>query len=336
MECALVVACTNGKSSRPAARLGRIRRRIRGATTKSVFEAWSMELDDRVEGRVRADELYSGVAWAAARAVGDAVRRLSPDAGCWVLSAGYGLIHWDQLLLPYAATFSPGHVDSVGAQDPDAYRETNAQWWHYLTAWRPQGHEGPRSFRTLATVVDRAMIVMSPRYLDAAADDIAKAAASLSSCVVVSGGLRPTHPLAEYSIPFDKRLREAESVTGAERLLDASDMSLNQRLAEHLVVELGADAFDLQEARRYVRAAMQSRRPPRSYKHRVSASDEEVAAFVESALLEDPEAAKTPLLRAWRQQGRQCEQKRFGRIYEETRTAIELAQLRTTPLETST
>ena len=49
----------------------------------------------------------------------------------WVYSAGYGLIAIDEPLVPYAAaTFAPGHDDSVCA---DA-EERRKKWWQGLTS----------------------------------------------------------------------------------------------------------------------------------------------------------------------------------------------------------
>jgi hypothetical protein len=319
---AVVVACTNGKSRTPVAHLGAVRRKNSNSKVSRLFDAWRGRLDGPGE-RVAAEELYSGVAWAASRELAAVARAKAPDTQFWVLSAGYGLVSARAGLLPYAATFSPDKSDSIRrAGDGPAI---NRSWWHLLVNWRPAGHDGPRSLTELAATVDGLMIVMSPRYLDAALDDLLVALAGPAG-VVVSAGLADSHPLAPLSLRFDKRLREPEDVTGRPRLVDASDMSLNQRVAAHLVNELGADGFRRDAAQQYLDRAMEARRPARTFRHRVAANDDEVAEFVEAQLLADPRTSKTALLRSWRKSGRQCEQKRFGRIFHDVKTAFELAQ----------
>lgn len=327
MGVGLVVACTNRKAVETTARLRDVRRSSAVSSLGQLFDGWTRRIADERVGRVtKARVLYSGVAWAASRDAAVALASVSDEASTWVLSAGYGLVSDEDELVPYAATFSPGKADSV-ARTSAGYRAANQRWWQHLSMWRPEGITGPRTFADLAKRVDALLVVMSPRYLLAAEADLLAAADSGTHTVIVSGGLPRGHALAGHAVEFDKRLREPEDVTGAPRLLRASDMSLNQRVAEHLICELGMEAFDLHAANAYLENEMSKRHTARTYDHRDAASDDEVLEFIESALVESESASKTRLLRDWRASGRQCEQKRFGRLFDQAKEAVELAGL---------
>lgn len=323
MGLGLAVACTNRKTVAPVVALRDIRRRSEPNPMSTLFANWvdALAEADR-EATVPARDLYSGVAWSASRDVASALSRVDADASTWVASAGYGLVAADDDLVPYAATFSPGKADSI-ARSTAGYMTVNRRWWDHLAAWHPEGVSGPRTFRELADRVDALMVAMSPRYLLAAEQDLLAVARSGVSLVIVSGGLAEKSSLAPWALNFDKRLREPEEVTGHPRLLAASDMSLNQRVAERLISDLGRDAFDFHAASRYLAEHMAKRRPARTWAHREAATDDEILGFLEGRLVEDSSVSKTRLLGEWRACGRQCEQKRFGALYEQARLNVD-------------
>lgn len=327
MVLGLVVACTNGKAAEPRVRLGEVRQRVREASPGRLFDCWATEVDGSAsDATVTAQDLYAGAAWAASMDAADALRGIDAASSTWVLSAGYGLVSVNDQLVPYSATFSPGASDSV-ASSSGGYHAANLRWWQHLMSWRPNRVDGPRSFAELADHVDALMVVMSPRYLLAAEGDLLAAAQSGIPLVIVSGGLARDGRLAAHAVDFDKRLREPEEATGAPRLVRASDMSLNQRVAEQLVASLGQDAFDLPVASAYLEAEMGKRAAARTFGHREAATDEQVLDFIECALLADGNPSKTRLLAEWRASGRQCEQKRFGHLFDQARETVQLAGL---------
>ncbi|MCE6966322.1 tgtA5 cluster protein 2 [Enterobacter sp. MW07] len=102
-----------------------------------------------------AGELYTGQHWQRAVTAAE-----TAGAGLWVLSAGLGLLHISDPVVPYEATFS---------SMPFSHRTL----WSHLTASSP----GKRRCASLETLMqqrphDRFIVAASPLYLRAVEDDL--------------------------------------------------------------------------------------------------------------------------------------------------------------------
>lgn len=102
-----------------------------------------------------AGELYTGQHWQRAVTAAE-----SAGAGLWVLSAGLGLLHISDPVVPYEATFS---------SMPFSHRTL----WSHLTASPP----GERRYASLQRLMqerphDRFIVAASPLYLQAVEDDL--------------------------------------------------------------------------------------------------------------------------------------------------------------------
>src|SRR5262249_30928840 len=149
-------------------------------------------------------------------------------AQLWIVSAGYGLVSPDAQLVSYAATFAPGHLDSVVR--PHEPRGAALQWWDGLTLWDGPEPGAPRSFAELAAVAGDGtlLVVASAASLDASAADLEAAAHNLSDAdrlMVLCAGMRDHDRLAPYRLPADAR---------AQHALGGTRQTLNVRLARWL------------------------------------------------------------------------------------------------------
>jgi hypothetical protein len=271
--------------------------------------AWIGRLTvDAAAPGVAARDLYAGEHWQVARgmtglgAAGETVR-------LWACSAGYGLISATALIHPYAATFTPGHPDSVPPGDGAAL------WWQALARWEGPEPESPRSIRELVSDDPGAtfFLALPPAYLQACQADIAGArslAHDPEQIIIVSAGTRRAGDLAPAVVPTDARLQAC---------LGGTRQALNARIAAHLLsagIRRRADAAD------YL-SALVMRQPPLPRYERQRLSDQEVLDLITARLDRPPSMSASRMLRELRDAGYACEQRRFGSLYQRAAGAIQ-------------
>jgi len=249
-----------------------------------------------------ARELYKGPGWTASVRLVDALQVVA-ELDWRIISAGYGLLHPEQQVVRYAATFLAGHPDSVpgAAEGPGA----TGDWWAQTNRIRGQ----PQPLVLLAEQVDGLVIAASATYVDAIGHELVEAAQQVPTVVFCAG--RPRDPAVAALAPrFDRRLREGDAP-----FVRGGDVGFNQRVAAQCAELLGPDVVNRARVDEVLAVAMEGEGPVRH--GRQAASDATVTAFIDAALTIDPSASRTVLLRRWRDRGRACEQGRFGALYEQ-------------------
>ena len=261
--------------------------------------------------RIPARELYGGDHWAVAREISS--RRFNVQT--YVCSAGYGLIHIDDPISPYSATFSRRHPDTVwqnsGREDISA-----ADWWAKICGWKGHRGFGPRSFVELASenTDTPLLVVASEIYLRAIHRDLVKARESLVCprlLLVLSAGTRELGELTENLLPCDARMQP--EVGGVRR-------SLNVRLASKIVSE-ARDVPTLDGLKRKLRRLL-AKQPDLPVYNRKPMSDDEVRKFILKGIRRHKKASHTPMLRELRDAGYACEQKRFAGLFREVSESV--------------
>ena len=307
MRIGVVVPCTDGKRFTAAPVQLRGFTDIRPVATRA--NRW-VEALGAEQTRHRAVDLYKGVGWSAScDLVSAAGAQTTSVVEARVISAGLGLLSLEELVPSYSATFVPGHPDSVSSgTDPGL---DNRSWWAAVN----KAQQRPAPLQQLADELDGLVVAASDRYVDAISDDLA-AALDRAPIVIFSSGRPRDQRLCSVTPIFDRRLRE-----GPDPLVRANDQSLNQRVAAAAIRALGTDVVDVETTSAFLAARME-RPPPTRYARR-AATDETVARFIERVLLVDPAVSKSRLLRQWRDADRACEQRRFGRIFDEVRTRLQ-------------
>lgn len=100
--------------------------------------------------------------------------------------------------------------------------------------------------------------------------------------------------------------------------------AISIRLAAKIVQTI--DEVDLtHEAAANLTARLMAEAAPLERHSRSPLSDDQVSAYIASALRTDTPPSCTALLRMMRDAGMACEQSRFRRLYQETRATIEQA-----------
>lgn len=308
----LVVACTDRKTQPPSPEARA--RTLFGNSLADRVSAWTDTLSVSGSKRIPAEQLYAGDNWQVAKStVGVAPEGV--HVRIWVCSAGYGLLTPETLVCAYAATFTPGHADSVV---PRGSAYTTSEWWSALAEWAPAG-TGHRSIASLATSAARTrdfvLVALPQSYLRAVIGDLTAAALAIGDrLAILSVGAQPgdfqqsetdTSPLTDHLLPSDVRLKNM--VGGAMH-------SLNVRVARKLLSKADEWIDNPTRLRELLNTWIDAT-PALEQFDRDRCDDESVKDFIRAALKDSPKAKHTGLLRVFRVAGRACEQTRFRELY---------------------
>ncbi len=300
----LVVTCTQRKklASVDRLRVGSLRQ----SGIKGRVDEWRGHLALNGVPTRPARDLYAGDSWTV-------VRRLSALEGArtWVCSAGYGLVSIGAPLAGYAATFSPGHEDSVSGKSDTATRTFECQqWWAGVSKWVGPEAGAVRSLTALARQHSRTPMLFagSESYLRALQVDLAEAGRILGDrLIVISAGSPELAGLQAHQLPCDARF-QAE-VGGARQ-------SLNVRILERLLEEVSSEDLDVPHATDAICAMSENLEPLKKF-DREPMTDDQVRDFINKEREANPKAKHSPLLRKLRDTGHRCEQSRFKQLFTE-------------------
>lgn len=302
----IVLSCTNRKriSAVPGLRL----RDFPFTDTQRRANAW-IEAAAHANAPIAAGDLYLGEYWR----VGTGLARSAAVRGqtsLSVLSAGVGLVHTDQPIPSYGATFAQRHPDSVCTHQAETPSAIRRQWWNALAAW--PGPAAVRGARRLADLADtpgaRLLVCAGPDYLDAVADDLRAAHTVLGDDrLVVFTSTEPFEGLSEVWVRCPGQLRMR---------LGGSMASTTVRAARAVFEALGrGDSLNADVARRRVDSLLRNADPLPHF-NRVPLSDREVIEWIRADAEANPNAAnKSAALRRLRTEGFACAQGRFGSLY---------------------
>jgi hypothetical protein len=295
----IIVTCTERKTAKVPERL-----HLRDVPDGEPWERasnWVGRLTDEATTPThRASNLYAGEHWTRAKALPGFV--VDTQAQLWTCSAGYGLIPVVAFVRPYAATLSPGHADSV----PDG-RTGAAAWWEAIASWEGPEPGQPRTFRELVKSDSDAtfLFVLSATYLQACRADIEAASTVTDSdrFMIVSAGTRKSHPLGTWLLPANARLQA--HLGGARQVL-------NVRIAEEL---LKGQLTSRSAATEHLEKLLKLHPYTERYDREKFSSDGDVIDWISEEHKNGRGASASRMLRALRDSGRACEQKRFSRLH---------------------
>ena len=276
----IIVTCTDRKSATPDDEL--MVRNLPKGQVSARARVWREGLARATVCRPLTD-LYSGETWSQVRALALKATSLGYEPTMFVASAGLGLQHVSTPAPAYAATFSTGHADSVGAAIPESQT-----WWGALPhAVIPPG--------------GRAIWVLSEAYSRVVGQQLLEDTAP--SDVLVFGGSKEI--CNSVRVPSDRSLRRA---------LGGTVTSLNVRSAtQWLSLSDGGDPFTSAARDRWRTWSHEKRH--REVFDRKPMSDSAVLAFVGELRVHQPTISKTAALKVLREAGMACEQRRFSTLF---------------------
>lgn len=278
----IVVTCTDRKLVVPASHL--MARNLASASVNDRADEWIDRLRT-ARATIRLLDLYKGESWSQAKRLATAARNAGFEPQLFVASAGLGLRSVDELAPAYAATFARGHLDSVVGNVSDAQA-----WWNRLPDSRMEAQGG------------QAIWVLSEAYAQAMQTGIATLD---QETTLVFGGANST--------PEALRIRSNRNLRSA---LGGTITSLNTRMAiRWLEIAEQGDLMGANTRREWARWAESASRPE-NYGRRPLA-DGAIRLLIQEMRGTDAGLSKTAALKALRDSGIACEQRRFSGLFEE-------------------
>ena len=274
-------------------------------------EMWWHTLSTSALPKMAAIDIYLGDHWTGVLTLIRRAEQLGWDAKLWIASAGYGLIPGNAPIVPYAATFTNGHPDSVAVMAGMNTRTEVREWWKALAELPGPLSGAPRSIRDLVkSSPDSAfLLVQSATYLEAMVDDIVEAKNSISNpdrLVIVSGtGASSARALASNWVPSQEVFRGE---------LGGTCTSLNPKVARCLIEKCAGRPWSAEFLRRFANV-WAATLPPLDKPSRSPMTDIEVIKFIRTEIASTPEISHSSLLRKLRNSNQACEQKRFRDIF---------------------
>jgi hypothetical protein len=285
-ELTIVVTCTDRKAVPPLPQ-HEVRHLPRGNLDERVA-AWVERVSRAADTRPLAS-LYQGEAWHQVSKLEAAVAAKGFIPRTLVASAGLGLRSASSEAPAYSATFTFGHLDSVGSDRVQA-----RDWWDRIRRSRlADAADEPLAGPTL--------VVLSEAYASAMRRDLCPLEGR--DDVLVFGGMSGL--LEQQRIPSDLGLRSA---------LGGTAVSLNLRMATTWLQRHDKLQFDVRRNRTDWDAWAGTVRTKTSY-NRQPMDDAAVTAWIRMAWRTRPGLSKTVALRMLRDSGAACEQRRFGALF---------------------
>jgi len=310
----VIVNPTNRKKHKAMLNLGD-NKSIRG---EDRYTAWTTALDAYDGDRVAATDVYAGDHWVITKDLASQFPVF--NVRIWVISPGYGLIYANSEIVPYSATFSPDHRESVHIDPESDFNDTNREWWNYLSQWQPIGINTPRSISELSLQYpdDRFVLVGSLRYLNLLRDDLHSLIANRhfnhDNLYVVSAGSRKSLKfLARYVVPSERKLRN---------IVGGGDASLNIRTAKLAITLLSEGRTSIAEVRSSIESLLEQI-PDISNHIRKRVPNETVISFIKQAIEINPAIKVTACLTQFRKDNYACQAKRFHRLFDGTKRRLE-------------
>lgn len=315
----IVASCTQGKRLPvpPDLRLGCISNR----TLAGRLATWRNHLQRSEVEAVAAVDLYRGQHWAVVRELPDVARATGYRADLWVASAGYGLVAVDAQVRPYSATFTASEKDSIWRPGDGDRRTALRAWWNGLQEMPGPAAGAPRSLTALATMGSNAvlLVIASPAYLLAMADDLAGARARLADpqhLIVISS--------RHSSLPKWLEPHLVRSEAPLSKVLGGARGSLHARTARRVLqeaAEVPLRANVLVPHYERLLSSVEGATDPA----RLKLADDEVLRFIHQAIAGNQNLSCTAALRMLRNTGQACEQRRFAGLYAEVRRMADVA-----------
>ena len=278
----IIVTCTDRKSATAADEL--MVRHLPKGEVRLRAQVWRQALSRATDRRALID-LYSGETWTQVRTLALSAKALGYEPDMFVASAGLGLQSASMAAPAYSATFSTGHADSVGSSVLEAQ-----EWWNEL----PHAEITPGG---------RAIWVLSEAYSRVVSRQLL--AVTAPSDLLVFGGSGEVSE--EVRVPSDRSLRRA---------LGGTVTSLNVRSAVQWLRLSGGDDPFASAAWQSWRAWKQEKRHLEVFDRR-PVSDSAVLDFISELRARQPSISKTNALRALREAGLACEQRRFSTLFQQ-------------------
>lgn len=288
-KLSIVVTCTDGKTLDPAP--GLEVRNLGTAQPAARRRRWARRVTMAPPPSVALRDLYRGQLWASSLHLEDAATDAGYAVDLYVASAGLGLRPVDSLGPGYAATFTPSQADSV-AEDVRGARA----WWAALK-------DLPGSLDLAELPTSKVMIVASDAYATAMHDDLVALGRRPRKSTIIFGGSTDIDGIQRVAANRDLRTE-----------LRGSIATVNTRSAARwITMDTDRDFWSEELDMRWQEWAT-SVEVSESH-NRTRLTDAQVKTQIMDFLSRGLGLSASDALRALRESGFACEQKRFHALY---------------------
>lgn len=308
----VIVSCTDRKSLRVKSEL-KVRSFSESLDVQSAASRWAeavkTEFSSGTSTKLR--DLYQGEYW-------QLVLQIEKLANVRVASAGIGLHALDDLGIGYSATFTSGQDDSIHRFVRASFCETEELWWRAVNANDSVGNKNWVDNLSSELNCRVVFTALSVPYQKALCNDIIRLADSDFKVFVVSGSKIPRELCGRRNvnpIRVTQRIRmilsgstSTVAIRFVHELLKTKNWQTLEKVTHHL---------DFLESK-YLELPKSKKLP--ELKRTPLGSDDDVKNWIrkEFKKTEIANLTKSRMLRRLRdKENRGCEQKRFGRLFEE-------------------
>jgi hypothetical protein len=276
--------------------------RFGGRDLSRRADAWLEALDEQPAATTLRD-LYAGEHWVTSLELEQLAADQGFESRMWVVSAGLGIVSVDTNAPSYSATFA-SNVDDTVLVDADDPAQQRRLWLEKLTT-RP----GSKTLLGLCDGPSNAyfLCVLSRPYVQAALRDLEATQRRLKDpnrlmVVTADAPELASGPLSKSWVPSSSRFQH---IVGGTRI------GQHARVAKKLLTsgQVGAESWRKRTQRWLAEA------PAPTVFDRTPMSDLQVRLFAKLT----PHGSWSRALRALREEGNACEQKRFRRLFKEER-----------------
>ncbi|WP_336794009.1 hypothetical protein [Pantoea anthophila] len=270
-----------------------------------LVNSWCNALNESISTSttVCAADLYKGGHWATAKAI---LNNYPVDL--WVLSAGLGLLHHKDKVIPYKATFAVGYDESIPLYSQEYFGKTfHRTWWKEINNRSIFKSKHPTSIVELMkkNKKDYYIICGSPDYINAIELDVINGLEYLVDAkkqLLVITSKKINSRLNAYLFKTNQNIAQ---------WLRCNMLMLNISVAKYIVNEFTSKRLnDLNELSQKLIEELNAL-PEREVKKGVRRSPEEVKSFILNIMEKKPDISATHALREFRDSGNSFEEKRF-------------------------
>nr|WP_217437033.1 hypothetical protein [Serratia fonticola] len=269
------------------------------------MNSWCNALKEAIltSATVCAEDLYKGGHWATAKAI---LKQYPVDL--WILSAGLGLLHHKDKVIPYKATFAVGYEESIPSYSHEYVGKTfHRTWWKEISERSCFKSQHPTSITELMKKNNRDFFIIcgSPDYINAIELDVINGLEYLVDSkkqLLIITSKKINNRLEGYLFKTSQKMAN---------WLKCNMLMLNISMAKYIINDFTSNkSNDLNEISLHISDAL-SELPEREIKKGIRRSPEEVNHFILKMMHQEPGISATHALRTFRDSGNSFEEKRF-------------------------
>ncbi|MBB6055492.1 hypothetical protein [Tolumonas osonensis] len=303
----LITSCTNSKKrgSNAPLRLSHIKDHV--TNLDRLAKKWLTNVHDELSnsGGYSVTSMYRGSHWFNAIKASN-----QSNIDLWVISAGLGLLHCDDKIINYQATFSSGYDDSIPKYEFTSV-VSNQKWWSCLCDMTTNITH-PNSISSLMeTRRDELFIIAaSNQYIEAVFLDLINGMKHLNSpesqlVVITSGKLKVNE--------LDKCLLFSESKL--KKWLGCNMVSLNICLANRLIEFCrNSTTNDFILSKKIISNEINNVAVKEERKT-IKCTDDEILEYIAMIKKFVPDISASNCLKNFRQMGNSSEERRFRNLF---------------------